>query len=187
MANLSVFDSLSLDGYFTDARNDMSWAYAGADDPEFAEFTAGNASGGGALVFGRVTYQMMAAWWPSPAAAQAMPAVAAGMNALPKFVFSRTLDRADWQNTTLLHGDPVAEVRRLKAAPGPDMVVLGSGTLVSLLAAADLVDEFQLVYVPVVLGAGRTLFEGTDRRRSLKLREQRAFKNGKIFARYATG
>jgi dihydrofolate reductase len=187
MRTLSVFNSLSLDGYFTDSSNDMSWAHAGADDPEFAAFTAGNASGEGALVFGRVTYQMMAAWWPSSAAKQAMPEVAAGMNRMPKLVFSRTLDRADWENTTLLEGDPVAEMRRLKAEQGPDMVILGSGTIVSLLAGADLVDQYQLVYVPVVLGGGRTLFEGLEHRTTLRLLEERSFRNGKIVARYAPG
>lgn len=187
MPTLSVFNSLSLDGYFTDSRNDMSWAYAGSDDPEFAQFTARNAGGEGALVFGRVTYQTMAAWWPSPAAAQAMPEVAAGMNRMQKLAFSRTLDRADWQNTTLVKGDVVAEMRRLKAEPGPDMVVLGSGTIVSLLAGAGLVDEYQLVYVPVVLGGGRTLFEGLERPAKLRLLEGRTFRNGKIVARYAPG
>lgn len=185
MRTLSVFESLSLDGYFTDAGNDMSWAYAGADDPEFAEFTAANAEGGGALVFGRVTYQMMAGWWPTPAAAQAMPVVAERMNSLPKIVFSRTLKRADWSNSTLIRKDPVAAIRRFKGEAGPDMVILGSGTIVALLARAGLIDEYQFVYVPVTLGAGRTVFGGTNAQLKMKLLEQRAFKNGKLFVRYA--
>jgi dihydrofolate reductase len=187
MRTLSVFESLSLDGYFTDARNDMSWAHAGGDDPEYAAFTAENAQGGGALVFGRVTYEMMGSFWPTPAATQAMPEVAARMNSLPKIVFSRSPKRADWQNTTLIKGDPVDAMRALKSESGPDMVILGSGTIVSMLAGAGLVDEFQFVYVPVVLGAGRTPFEGNDHRTTLRLLGQRAFRNGKLFGRYAPG
>jgi len=80
MPRLNMFNSVSLDGYFTDSSNDMSWAHAGGDDTEFQEFVAGNAKGAGALVFGRVTYGMMASFWPTPMAAQAMPEVAAGMN-----------------------------------------------------------------------------------------------------------
>jgi len=185
--SLAVFESVSVDGYFTDASNDMSWAYDGATDPEFAEFTAKNAEGGGALVFGRVTYQMMASWWPTPAAAQAMPEVAAGMNAMPKIVFSSSLERADWSGTTLIRTDPVAAMRKLKATAGPDMVILGSGKLVAALAGAGLVDEFQLVTVPLVLGAGRTIFDGIDGPRPMRLVEERTFRNGRIFARYAAG
>jgi dihydrofolate reductase len=91
-----MFNSVSLDGYFTDANNDMSWAHAGGDDPEVREFTAGNAKGTGALVFGRITYEMMASFWPTPQAAQMMPEVAAGMNGARKYVFSRSLRKADW-------------------------------------------------------------------------------------------
>jgi dihydrofolate reductase len=185
MRTLSVFESLSLDGYFTDALNDMSWAHAGGDDPEFAAFTAENAQGGGALVFGRVTYEMMASFWPTPAAAEAMPEVAAQMNGLPKIVFSRSLKYAAWQNTTVIQENPVDAMRALKAETGPEMVILGSGTIVSMLAGAGLVDEFQFVYVPIVLGSGRTPFEGNDHRTPLRLLSQRAFRNGRLFARYS--
>ncbi len=184
MRKISVFNSISLDGYFTDANNDMNWAHVGGDDPEFAAFTSGNASGGGALMFGRVTYQQMAAFWPSPQAAQMMPEVAAGMNRMQKIVFSRTLERADWSNTQLIADDAVAAARALKAESGPDMVILGSGKIVAQLAQAKLIDAYQFVIVPVVLGAGRSLFEGVDRA-ALKLTESRAFKNGKIVASYA--
>ena len=183
--SLAVFESVSVDGYFCDANNDMSWAHAGADDPEFAEFTTRNAEGGGALVFGRVTYQMMASFWPTPMAAQAMPEVAKQMNALPKIVFSRSLERAGWENTTLVRSDAVAAMREIKAGDGPDMVILGSGRLVAALAGAGLVDEFQLVTVPVVLGAGRTIFDGVEGRRPLRLTDHRTFRNGRVFARYA--
>ncbi len=127
MRKLSVFNAVSLDGYFTDADGDMSWAYAGSDDPEWQTFVSGNAKGGGALLLGRVTYEMMASYWPTAAAKAAMPAVADGMNRMEKFVASRTMTSADWQNTTVLNGDLVGAVKKLKASPGPDIAILGSG------------------------------------------------------------
>lgn len=105
-------------------------------DPEWNELAASNAGGDGALLFGRVTYEMMAGFWPTPAATEMMPEVASGMNRMPKFVFSRTLPKASWQNTTLLKGDLLAEVRKLKEMPGPGIAILGSGTIVSQLTAA---------------------------------------------------
>jgi dihydrofolate reductase len=185
MPNLSVFNNVTLDGYFSGQGGDLRWAHAGADDPEYQAFVAENAKGGGVLVFGRVTYQMMAGWWPTPAAAQMDPVLATRMNALPKVVFSGTLAMADWANTTLVRGDAADEMRRRKAADGPDMVILGSGRLVAALAREGLIDEYQLLVNPVVLGRGRTMFEGLERPLSLALVESRAFRNGKVFLRYA--
>jgi len=184
MPRLNIFNSVSLDGYFTDASNDMSWAHAGGDDTEFQKFVAGNAKGESALVFGRVTYEMMAGFWPTPMAAQAMPDVAAGMNRAVKYVFSRNLKKADWANTTVLHGDPIAEISRLKRADGPGLTVLGSGSIVKQLAAAGLIDDYQLMVCPVILGSGRTLFGGIPGRPGLKLANSRTFKNGKVFLHY---
>jgi len=110
MKKLRVFESISIDGYFTDSAGDMAWAHAGRDDPEFAGWVAGNASGGGELLFGRKTYQMMEAFWPTPLAAQQMPAVAKGMNAARKYVASRTIEPT-WVNTHLLKGDLASAVR----------------------------------------------------------------------------
>lgn len=152
MRRLIAFEQVSLDGYFVDANGDMSWAHK--QDPEWNEFVSGNASGDGALVFGRVTYEMMAAFWPTPAATQRLPAVAEGMNNLPKIVFSRTLDKVSWKNTTLVKGDLAVEVRRLKSEPGSGMAILGSGSLVSQLTQAGLIDELQIVVNPIVLGRG---------------------------------
>jgi dihydrofolate reductase len=187
MRHLSVFNNVTLDGCFSGEGGDLRWAHAGTDDPEYRAFVADNAKGGGALVFGRVTYQMMAGWWPTPAAAQMDPVVADRMNALPKIVFSRTLPGADWANTTLVRGEAAGEMRRLKSAPGPDMVILGSGRLVAALAREGLIDEYQLLVNPVVLGKGRTMFEGIETPLALALRESRAFRNGKVFLRYAAG
>ncbi|AIE87860.1 dihydrofolate reductase family protein [Fimbriimonas ginsengisoli] len=184
MRRLSVFNSVSLDGYFTDASGDMSWAHNSLQDPEWNAFVEGNASGGGVLVFGRVTYEMMASFWPTPQAANMMPVVAREMNARQKVVFSNTLGEASWSNTTLIKGDLVAEMRRLKNEAGDDMVILGSGSIVSQLAKADLIDGFQIVTVPVALGGGRTLFEGLDERLRLKLTKSQAFGNGNVVSTY---
>jgi dihydrofolate reductase len=184
MPRLNMFNSVSLDGYFTDANNDMSWAHAGADDAEFRAFVAGNAKGGGGLIFGRVTYEMMASFWPTPAAAHAMPDVAAGMNRAAKYVFSRSLKKADWANTTVLDGDPATDIAKLKRADGPGLTILGSGSIVKQLAAAGLIDDYQLMVCPVILGNGRTLFGGIPGRPTLKLANSRTFKNGKVFLHY---
>jgi len=128
---------------------------------------------------------MMAAYWPTPMAEQGMPSVAKKMNSCAKIVFSRTLTKAEWNNTTLIKGKLVDQVKRLKSKPGEDMVILGSGDVVSQLAAAGLVDEFQVVVVPVVIGSGRTLFEGLKKRMNLKLLKTRAFKNGNVVMWYA--
>ena len=158
MRKLIVFNSVTVDGYFTGADGDMSWAHN--DDPEWNAFVAENAGGGGVLVFGRVTYEMMASFWPTPFALQSYPLVASQMNDAPKIVFSRTLDSVSWSNTKLLKGDLASEVRKLKAESGDDLVILGSGSIVAQLTDASLIDEYQIVVDPVVLGSGRTMFVG---------------------------
>jgi len=184
MRRLLVFNNVSLDGYFTDANNDMSFAKRDADDPEFEAFVAQNAGGDGILLFGRITYEMMSAFWPTPMAAQMMPDVARGMNLRQKIVFSRTLREASWSNTMLVSNDAVDYVRTLKAKLGPDLAVLGSGQIVSQLTQAGLVDEYQFVIVPVVLGKGRTLFETVTHSHSLHLTHTRSFRNGNLFVSY---
>ena len=180
--SLTVFNSVSLDGYFTDAHGDMRWAYDVPSDAEFDEFIAGNARGGvstgGSLVFGRVTYDMMASYWPTEEAKKQMPDVAKGMNEMTKYVFSRSLTAPTWQNTHVLKGDLVKAMRRLKAEAG-DLVIMGSGSIIPPLVQAGLVDELQLVVTPVILGSGRTMFEGVKERVRMKLVKSRAFKNGK--------
>jgi dihydrofolate reductase len=184
MRKLIVFNHVSLDGYFVDSNGDMSWAKADHQDAEWDAFVTENASGGGVLVFGRITYELMASFWPTPFAIENMPVVAEGMNNMPKIVFSRTLDQALWNNTKLVKGDPAAEMRKLKQEPGEGMAILGSGSIVSQLAREGLIDEYQIVVNPVVLGAGRTMFEGVKEKLSLKLTKTRAFGNGNVLLCY---
>jgi len=179
---LIVFNNVSLDGYFVDANGDMRWAHR--PDPEWREFAAGNATGGATLLFGRVTYDLMAGYWPTPLAMKNDPAVAEGMNRAPKVVFSRTMEKASWNNTKVAKGDITAEVRKMKRQPGEGMAILGSGTIVSQLAQEGLIDEFQIALIPVVLGKGRTMFEGVRKRLALKLTNSRVFRNGNVVLRY---
>jgi dihydrofolate reductase len=180
---LLMFNQVSLDGYFTDARGDMSWAHV--RDEEWQRFTSENAGGEAELIFGRKTYSMMAGFWPTPQAKQAMPEVAASMNRMRKYVFSRSLDKVDWENSTVVNGDLASEVRRLKAQRGPDLLIMGSGEIVSQLTEAGLIDEYQVVTVPIVIGAGRALFEGVTTRPRFKLTKTRSFQNGNVVNWYS--
>jgi dihydrofolate reductase len=113
-----------------------------------------------------------------------MPDLAERMNNLPKVVFSRTLKEASWNNTRLVKTDPATEVRKMKKESGPDLVIMGSGTIVSQLAQAGLIDEYQIVVDPIVLGKGRTLFEGVNKKVDLKRTGERAFGNGNVLVCY---
>ncbi len=180
MPRLVVFNNVSLDGYFVDANGDMSWAHK--QDPEWSAFVSENASGTAVLVFGRITYDLMASYWPTPLAMKNNPVVAEGMNNLQKVVFSRTLDKATWKNTKLVKGDMLQEVRKMKSEPGPDIVILGSGSIVAQLAQAELIDEYQVALSPIVLGKGRSMFEGV--KQNVNLKKTRAFGNGKVMLWY---
>ena len=100
MRKLIAFENTSLDGYFVDKKNDMSWAHK--QDPEWNAFAAENARGGGLLLFGRITYDLMVSYWPTPMAAKNDPVLAERMNNLSKVVFSRTLEKVSWNNARLV-------------------------------------------------------------------------------------
>ena len=182
MARISTYTTVSIDGFFADSQGDMTWAHK--SDPEWQTYVTQNAGSGGGLMFGRTTYELMIGYWPTPQAAERTPAVAERMNALPKVVFSRTLHQASWRNTTLFADDLVGNVKRLKDQPGPDFVILGSGSLVAQLTEAGLIDEFKIVLSPIVLGRGQTLFEGVSRKTPIKLVDWRTFGNGNVVLTY---
>jgi dihydrofolate reductase len=182
MRKLIVFNTISLDGYFTDANGDASWTHS--RDAEWNAFTAENAKGGGMLVLGRITYDLMTRFWPTPMAAEMAPVVAGRMNAMPKIVFSRTLEMASWANTTIVKDGLATAIRDLKKQPGGNMTVLGSGSLVSQLAGEGLIDEYQIVVRPIVLGQGRTMFENVKGRPTLRLDSSRTFANGNVLLNY---
>lgn len=179
-----VFNHVSLDGYFTDAKNDMGFANNATPDAEWDAYVASNASGGGMLLFGRITYEMMASFWPTPVAAEQMPIIAERMNTARKAVFSRKLKHAAWNNTKLYKGNLAAEVQKLKKEPGEGIVIFGSGSIISQLTQAGLIDEYQFILDPIVLGKGRTMFEGIREPLRLKPKQKRTFGNGNILLSY---
>jgi dihydrofolate reductase len=138
------------------------------------------------FLFGRKTWQMMASFWPTARALQTMPVVANAMNESRKTVFSTTLATAGWQNSRLVKTDLQAEAERMKQQPGPPILVMGSGEIVAQLTQAALIDEYQMVTVPIVLGRGRSLFDGVTSRPRLHLTKSRAFVNGNVVSWYAT-
>ena len=184
MRKLVSFTELSLDGYFSGANGDLGWAHKKDEDAEWKAFVEGNAASGGPLIFGRITYQMMASYWPTPQARKDAPVVAEGMNRAAKVVFSKTLDKVSWENTTLLKGDLAGEIRRLKGGSGKQMAILGSGSLVAQLAQERLIDEHRIVVNPEILGRGRPLFAGMETPLSVTLTDSRRFRNGKVLLTY---
>lgn len=181
MRKLIVFNLATLDGYFAGTGGDISWHNV---DAEFNEYAIEKSNSGNTLLFGRVTYELMASYWPTPEAIKNDPVVAAGMNLSPKIVFSRTLDRADWNNTRLVKEDMISEIRKLKQQAGKDLTVLGSGSIVSQLAQQGLIDQYQLLLNPVAIGRGRTMFEGLREKLVLNLTNVRTFGNGNILLIY---
>lgn len=181
MRRVTVFNLMSLDGYIAGENGDISWHMV---DDDFHELAIAASTSGNTLLFGRVTYELMAGFWPRPEAMQADPIVAAGMNRSDKIVFSRTLQKADWNNTRLVKDDMIGEVRRLKEGTGTDLTVLGSGSIVAQLTDAGLIDEYRVLLNPVVLGKGKTMFEDLKRMLVLRLTETRKFGNGNMLLKY---
>jgi len=135
-----------------------------------------------ALLLGRRTWQIWAAFWPTASGGD--PEMTEKMNAIPKYVASNTLRRADWNNTTILSGDVATQVAKLKAEPGGDLVVYGSPDLVDELLRHDLVDEFRLLIYPVILGSGKRLFRDRLDIHHLRLVDTRSFDSGVVLHTY---
>jgi dihydrofolate reductase len=179
---LSAFIFITLDGYFEGpGKGDVSWHRHG---PEENAYALEGLKSGSALLFGRVTYDMMAGYWPTPLAMKNDPVVAEAMNRADKIVFSRTLDKAAWSGTTVVTGDLGEEVRKLKRARGKDMTLLGSGSVLTQLAEQGLVDEYQIMVDPVILGSGSKIFGGLGRKLDLDLESTRTFKSGVVLLGY---
>ena len=181
MRKLSAFIFLSLNGYYKDGQNDISWHRHGTEENEFA---SDSMQQGNILLFGRITYELMAGYWPAPMAIEQNADVAAGMNQASKIVFSRTLAKAEWHNTTIMKNNVIEEIRKMKETPGSDMTILGSGTVVSQFAAHHLIDEFALMIDPVILDKGTSLFSGIPVSQNLQLVNSRTFKSGAMLLQY---
>ena len=181
MRKLTAFNFVTLNGFFEGPNRDISWHKHGAEENEYAAEGLGSES---TLLFGRVTYEMMASYWPTPIAMKNDPTVAEGMNNADKIVFARTLKKAEWSNTRLVKDNIVDEIRKLKKLPGKDMTVLGSGSIVTQFAEQGLIDEYAVMVDPVVLGDGTSIFKGIRHKLDLKLTSTRAFKSGVVLLCY---
>ncbi|PNY80965.1 dihydrofolate reductase family protein [Deinococcus koreensis] len=187
MRKLISFTHLTLDGYANGPNGELEWANV---EPEIAADVDARLKAVGAAVYGRVVYGMMAGYWPTvnanPDSSEHDRAHMAWVEAIPKLVISRSLTRADWNNTTLIRDDVAAQVSALKAHPGGPLMVFGSPRLVHLLARLGLVDEYLMYLNPVTLGGGTPLFEPGQPAGMLKLLESKTFGAGVTMLRYAT-
>src|SRR5258705_1542759 len=181
MRKLSIFNFVTLNGFFKGPGEDTSWHKHGGEE---AEFSAENLKPGNILLFGRVTYEMMASFWHTPMAVENFPTVAEGMNKAEKIVFSRTLKKAVWQNTKVIKENIVEEIRKMKKLPGKDMTVLGSGSIITQLAEHGLIDEYQIMIDPVAIGKGTPIFNNLEHELDLKLISTRTFKSGVVLLSY---
>jgi dihydrofolate reductase len=136
------------------------------------------------ILFGRITYDHMASYWPTEMAKKNDPIIAGKMNSLQKMVFSKTLQKAEWENTTLVKNDIEKNIIKLKQQPGKDIVILGSGTIVSALTQLDLIDEHRFIISPVILGGGTLQFTGNIDRKKLELTDIKKFSTGVVMLYY---
>jgi dihydrofolate reductase len=171
MSKLVVSEFVTLDGVMEDPGGAEGferggWAFQFDRGPEGDKFKLDEVLAADALLLGRKTYEGFAAAWPSR---RDEAGFADKMNTMPKFVVSTTLESADWKNSTVIRGDVAEAVSKLKQQPGGDLLVAGSGQLVQTLIGHDLVDEYRLMVFPVILGAGKRLFENAPDRTALRV------------------
>ena len=184
MRKILVSESLTLDGVFEspDKSKNDTFEHAGWSEPyvdeEQMKYMSEGMSGGDALLLGRITYHRLEAGWSH----QTGPA-ADFMNNVKKYVVSKTMKKAEWNNSTLITGNIVEEITKLKKLPGKDIAVIGSGKLVQTLMENDLIDEFALLIFPIVLGTGKRFFAG-ENTAPLKLKETKPFSSGVVFMSY---
>lgn len=185
MRKIVSFTHVSLDGFACDSNGGLGWVKL---SDEIQTDVDSRLQQIGAAVYGRVTYGMMVGYWPTvpsnPNSSARDLAHAAWVENLPKIVVSRSLERADWNNTTLIRDHITDEIGRFKQQPGNDLMIFGSPKLTHFLARLDLVDEYLMYLNPVVLGAGTPLFEAGSKPRTLKLLEEKHFDAGVIALRY---
>jgi len=186
MRKVISFTHLSLDGYANGPQGELEWANVA---PEIATDVDARLSTVGTVVYGRVVYGMMAGYWPAVAADPDSTdhdrTHMAWVEAIPKLVVSRSLDRADWNNTTLIRDDVSGAIQAEKRKSGGDLMVFGSPRLVHVLARLGLIDEYLIYLNPTVLGGGTPLFEPGQPAAQLTLLESQVFDAGVTLLRYA--
>ncbi|MFD1935648.1 dihydrofolate reductase family protein [Nonomuraea mangrovi] len=183
MRKIILMMSVSLDGFFEGPDRELDWHLV---DDELHDHFNEQLGAMSAFLSGRVTHELMAEAWPTadkdPSSTRPMVEFARIWRDMPKIVFSRSLEKADWNTAVLRNVDP-EQIRELKARPGGDMA-LGGADLAATFMREDLVDEYRLYVHPVVIGRGRPLFRPSDSRAELRLIETRAFGNGVVLLRY---
>lgn len=198
MRRIVMFNRVTADGYFAGPDGNLDWVVPDQDlDRSAAE--AIERSGTDTILFGRRTYELFEAFWPhalddSPTSpdphdagrlSPEMRAMAIMLNETPKLVFSRTLKEVTWKNSRLLHTLDPREIEVMKRQPGKDMIIFGSGSIVSQLTQHGLIDEYQFVVSPILLGNGRPLLSGVSTSLKLELQEAKKYSSGNVMLRYA--
>lgn len=186
MRKIVLTMSVSLDGYFEGPHHEIDWHLV---DDELHDHFNQELKTMGAFISGRITYELMAAFWPyadeDPANAGPVAEFAAIWRDMPKIVYSRTLPSAGW-NTAIARDIVVRDVLALKAEPGADLA-LGGADVAATFMEHGLIDEYRIYVHPVLLGEGRHLFQRSDVVRDLRLIETRVFGNGVVLLHYAEG
>jgi dihydrofolate reductase len=196
MRRIVVFDHVTADGYFAAPDGNLEWV---VQDEEVAKGGVEGMSGTDTILFGRRTYELFEGFWPhavddSPTApdphgagrrSPEMRAMAIWLNETTKLVFSRTLKGVTWRNSRLLHELDPREIEAMKRQSGKDMIVFGSGSIVSQLTQHGLIDEYQFVVSPILLGSGRPLLSGLSKSSRLDLLEAKEHQSGNVMLRYA--
>ena len=178
MRKVIAVEFLSLDGVM---ESPEEWAFSYSND-EMEEANAAGMAASDALLLGRVTYERLAAFWPNQPGGTPMVDY---INSVPKFVVSTTLEEPlEWNNSTLIKGNVVEEITKLKRQPGKDMGIVGSGALVRSLLRDGLLDELRLMVHPLVLGGGKRLFEDGGDQKALKLVDSKTFSTGVLHLTY---
>jgi dihydrofolate reductase len=181
MRKVFMFNMISLDGFFAGPKGELDWHNV---DKEFNAFAVEQLKEIETLVFGRVTYELMAGYWPTPIAVKNDPVVAERMNSLAKLVFSKTLNSVEWSNSRLVEGNPAQEIAKLKSGKGKALAILGSAVLSASLMETDTIDELRIMVNPVILGSGMPLFRNGNSRHPLKFVGSRAFRSGNVLLTY---
>jgi dihydrofolate reductase len=181
VAKLIMWNLMTLDGFVEGPGQDISWHHD-VWGSELEQLSIEQLNNAGALLFGRVTYELMANYWPT--ATGEAGEIANIMNRIPKFVFSRTLTRSDWHNVTFFSGDAAKTVTNLKRETVKDIYLFGSADLAASLIPQGLFDEIRIGLSPHILGSGTPLFKHADRRQRLKLLEARPLSSGITILRY---
>jgi dihydrofolate reductase len=174
---------ISLDGYYTSPKSEIDWFGFNREEIEWSKQILRRVD---TMLYGRVTYQEFSEFWPnaSPSPDGFDSEIIGKLNGLQKVVFSRTLSEVKWHPAVIIRENPVNEITKLKVERGKDMVIIGSGTLVSTLVKSDLIDEYRIRIRPIILGAGKPLFIDDQKRHMLRLISSRSFDNGVVALHY---